>query len=95
MIPNGAKTEYYYDGRGNRIVEQDALGHQILKEYDENGNVTKIIDESKNVSLMEYDSHNRLVAVTNADGNRATYGKLSTMSTITKRNRHFTGDFID
>ena len=70
---NGAKTEYFYDAQGNRIVEQDALGHQIAKEYDSRGNVTKITDEAGNISCMEYDSHDRLLSATNADGIRSSF----------------------
>ena len=68
------RTEYAYDSRNNLISVTNIAGKTVAFTYDDDHNMTGIIDPSgMAVARNEYDEEGRLIATVDADGSRITY----------------------
>jgi RHS repeat-associated protein len=71
--PNGVKTSYSSDSRGNITTVTYADGTTQQFQYDAIGNLTKSTDQLGQATQYTYDSHNLLTGITYADGSTVTY----------------------
>jgi len=63
-------TEYFYDGRYNRIRRRNALGDDFRWYFEDDGDLFQTQDEEGNFVDMEYDDQRRLSNVYRYDGMR-------------------------
>jgi RHS repeat-associated protein len=71
--PMGRIQTYAYDARGDLTSHTDALGNETTFAYDRRHNLIRVIDPlDRPVARNEYDDAGRLIAVTDARGNRIT-----------------------
>lgn len=66
-------TYYEYNDKNQRISVTDALGHKTRYEYDEKGNVTKVIEPNGATTTSVYNSKGLMTSMTDALGRTTTY----------------------
>ena len=66
----GNKTQYVYETRqsSTRLTIIDPLGSKTVKDFDRQGNLTKVTDPLGRITLFEYDSYSRLLRVIDSGG---------------------------
>jgi RHS repeat-associated protein len=67
-----------YDAVGNSISELDPLDNLVQKEFDGEGNLTRVEDSLGNVTTMAYDVHNKQDKIVHADGREISYERDTT-----------------
>lgn len=72
--PLGGKTEYGYDGNGNRTTTTDALGHTTHRTFDADDELTKVIRPDGTALENEYDQAGNRIAQVDAAGHKTSYG---------------------
>ena len=66
--------KYGYDDNGDLVLTTDYAGRDIIYSYDDDHNLTEILDPSgKPVARNEYDENGRLKATVDSNGNRIEY----------------------
>ena len=89
-LPNGLVTFFAYDGDGNLVRQWDNSGRETVYHYDRQGNRVemrvRIEGERYGVYRFTYDTHGRLVELTDPNGNTLQYsyaGGLASPSGVT------------
>lgn len=72
--PNKATTEYVYDGNNNVVKEINALGEELVREYNELGQLSKVKNNDGNVEISyTYDTKGNVESITNGNGNKTQF----------------------
>ena len=89
-LPNGLITSYAYDGEGNLLRQWDNSGRETFYRYDGQGNRVemrvRLEGERYGVYRFAYDTHGRLVELTDPNRNSLRYsytGGCSSPSSVT------------
>ena len=74
---DGLKVSYEYDGAGNCLHMYDSGGTDVRYAYDARGNLIEEIEQLDDFQTrsvhLEYDSHGRVTAFTDANGHKESY----------------------
>lgn len=70
----GTSQDYVYDGNGDLSLHRDVTGNETRFRYNRNHGLIEIIDPlGRSLARTDYDDAGRVVAITDAEGNRTEY----------------------